>query len=161
MATSNCFVTHIIQKHLLCSTEERNEYRFATTWGWVNDNNIFIFGRTIPLNSSWFTKTKSVARNSIVWVAGLSAFHLLNSGTNFLKTFVLSLHSRPLKLISKLTYLQYVLLIDCLSHFSVPCLLSLLVWMTSVCFICLIMWMYNCICVHVIYQRYVKRSLVF
>jgi len=34
----------------LCSAEERNSYRFATTWGWVNDDRIFIFGWSIPLS---------------------------------------------------------------------------------------------------------------
>jgi len=33
----------------LCSADERNSYRFATTWGWVNDGRIFIFGWSIPL----------------------------------------------------------------------------------------------------------------
>ncbi len=34
----------------LCSAEQRHSYRFGTTWGWVNDDRIFIFGWTIPLN---------------------------------------------------------------------------------------------------------------
>ncbi len=33
----------------LCSAEQRHSYRFGTTWGWVNDDRIFIFGWTIPL----------------------------------------------------------------------------------------------------------------
>ncbi len=33
----------------LCSAEQRHSYRFGTTWGWVNDDTIFIFGWTIPL----------------------------------------------------------------------------------------------------------------
>ncbi len=33
----------------LCSAEQTNSYRFGTTWGWVNDDTIFIFGWTIPL----------------------------------------------------------------------------------------------------------------
>ncbi len=33
----------------LCSAEQRNLYRFGTTWGWVNDDRIFLFGWTIPL----------------------------------------------------------------------------------------------------------------
>ncbi len=33
----------------LCSAEQRNSYRFGPTWGWVNDDRIFIFGWTIPL----------------------------------------------------------------------------------------------------------------
>ncbi len=33
----------------LCSAEQRHSYRFGTTWGWVNDDIIFIFGWTIPL----------------------------------------------------------------------------------------------------------------
>jgi len=35
----------------LCSAEVRNSYRFATTWGWVNDDRIFIFGWSIPLKA--------------------------------------------------------------------------------------------------------------
>ncbi len=34
----------------LCSAEQRHSYRFGTTWGWVNDDRILIFGWTIPLN---------------------------------------------------------------------------------------------------------------
>jgi len=36
---------------LLCSTEERNRYRFGITWGWENDRwqNTFFGGWTIPL----------------------------------------------------------------------------------------------------------------
>ncbi len=33
----------------LCSAEQRHSYRFGTTWGWVNDDRIFIFVWTIPL----------------------------------------------------------------------------------------------------------------
>jgi len=36
----------------LCSAEERNSKRFATAWGWVNDDRIFIFGWSIPLSLS-------------------------------------------------------------------------------------------------------------
>ncbi len=35
----------------LCSAEQRNSYRFGTTWGWVNDDRIYIFGWTIPLTA--------------------------------------------------------------------------------------------------------------
>ncbi len=34
----------------LCSAEQRHSYRFGTTWEWVNDDRIFIFGWTIPLS---------------------------------------------------------------------------------------------------------------
>ncbi len=37
----------------LCSAEQRHSYRFGTTWGWVNDDRIFIFGWTIPLRASF------------------------------------------------------------------------------------------------------------
>ncbi len=33
----------------LCSAEQTHSYRFGTSWGWVNDDRIFIFGWTIPL----------------------------------------------------------------------------------------------------------------
>ncbi len=35
----------------LCSAEQRTSFRFGTTWGWVNDDRIFIFGWTIPLSA--------------------------------------------------------------------------------------------------------------
>ncbi len=35
----------------LCSAEQRHSYRFGSTWGWVNDNRINIFGWTVPLKS--------------------------------------------------------------------------------------------------------------
>ncbi len=31
-----------------------NSYRFGTKWGWVKDDNIFIFGWTIPLRNNFF-----------------------------------------------------------------------------------------------------------
>ncbi len=33
----------------LCSEDERRSYGFGTTWGWVINDRIFIFGWTIPL----------------------------------------------------------------------------------------------------------------
>ncbi len=41
------------QKYLnLCSEDEWRSYGFGTTWGWVFNDRIFIFGRTIPLSKS-------------------------------------------------------------------------------------------------------------
>ncbi len=40
----------------LCSAEQRNSYRFGTTWGWVNDDRIFIFGWTIPLSATYINR---------------------------------------------------------------------------------------------------------
>jgi len=42
-------LTSIVGGNLLCSTVERNSYRFWATGGRVNDDRIFIFGWTIPL----------------------------------------------------------------------------------------------------------------
>ncbi len=44
----------------LCSAEQRHSYRFGTTWGWVNDDRIFIFGWTIPLNMNLNKNTKKI-----------------------------------------------------------------------------------------------------
>ncbi len=41
----------------LCSAEQRHSYRFGTTWGWVNDDRIFIFGWTSPLSNNLKCKT--------------------------------------------------------------------------------------------------------
>ncbi len=37
----------------LCSKNERRSYRFGTTWGWVINDRIFIFGWTIPLTPGY------------------------------------------------------------------------------------------------------------
>ncbi len=44
----HCCLNSSIFQSFLCPTEE---WRFGMTWGWVNDDNIFIFGWTIPLNA--------------------------------------------------------------------------------------------------------------
>ncbi len=44
---------HSSNYHLLCWGEQRNSYRFRTTWGGVNDDSIFIFGWSIPLKSHY------------------------------------------------------------------------------------------------------------
>ncbi len=43
----------------ISSAEQRNSYRFGTTWGWVNDDRIFIFGWTIPLSVN-FSKLRFI-----------------------------------------------------------------------------------------------------
>ncbi len=50
----NSLVTNFLP---LCSAEQRHSYRFGTTWGWVNDDSIFIFGWIIPLTKllSWMS----------------------------------------------------------------------------------------------------------
>ncbi len=37
----------------LCSEDEQRSYGFRTTWGWVFNDTIFIFGWTMPLNISF------------------------------------------------------------------------------------------------------------
>ncbi len=44
----------------LCSVEQRHSYRFGTTWGWVNDDRIFIFGWTIPLSTQMYQNLVSM-----------------------------------------------------------------------------------------------------
>ncbi len=38
----------------LCLAEQRNSYRFGTTWGWVINDSNFIFGWTIPLSLCFY-----------------------------------------------------------------------------------------------------------
>ncbi len=59
----------------LCSAEQRHSYRFETTWGWVNDDRIFIFGWTTPLIHIliyiWFIsencEEKSLLLTAFIW----------------------------------------------------------------------------------------------
>ncbi len=48
----------------LCSAEQRHSYRFGTTWGWVNDDRIFIFGWTSPKYTSFLYAYASVCLQS-------------------------------------------------------------------------------------------------
>ncbi len=49
----------------LCSEDERMSYRFGTTWGWVINDRICIFGWTIPLNTlCWIFQFGSVESHS-------------------------------------------------------------------------------------------------
>ncbi len=48
----------------LCSAEQRRSYRSETTWGWVNDNRIFIFGWTIPLSTQMHQNVATVAERA-------------------------------------------------------------------------------------------------
>ncbi len=57
------------QKYLnLCSEDERRSYMLGTTWGWVINDRIFIFGWTIPLTENWKYKNKKVGiqNNNII-----------------------------------------------------------------------------------------------
>ncbi len=42
MATDNFLVTHILQNIFFWVQQKKNSYRFAITWGWVNDDRIVI-----------------------------------------------------------------------------------------------------------------------
>ncbi len=59
-------------KHLnLCSEDEWRSYGFGTTWGWVINDRMFIFGWTIPLMSiiacSWITSEMNRTQNPSWW----------------------------------------------------------------------------------------------
>ncbi len=53
----------------LCSAEQRHSYSFGTTWGWVNDDRIFIFGWTIPLRSKIVRSTDKDFYEALVSLA--------------------------------------------------------------------------------------------
>ncbi len=77
MVPQNCSVSHILQNIFLCVQQNRHSYRFGTTWGWVNDERIFISEWTIPLRPACLnvilTKICSCLRTeehevSVMWV---------------------------------------------------------------------------------------------
>ncbi len=65
---------HSSKYHLLCLTEERNSYRFGATWGWVNDDRIFIFGWVL-----YFSIYTMVCLNTGFWLAGRYAVKQFNA----------------------------------------------------------------------------------
>ncbi len=65
------------QKYLnLCSEDERRSYRFGTTWGWVINDRIIIFGWTIPWSITdttwiylpWYTLKNALLNTTQRWV---------------------------------------------------------------------------------------------
>lgn len=52
----------------LSTIVERNVYRFGMSWGWVNDDNIFIFLLTIPLRSKLISEQNKLNINKGYWM---------------------------------------------------------------------------------------------
>ncbi len=59
----------------LCSAEQRHSYKFGTTWEWVNDDRILIFGWTIPLTLTTFPYSDSSSADYSI------SFHCLTRAT--------------------------------------------------------------------------------
>ncbi len=53
MVPQNRSVSHILQNIFLCVQLNKNIHMFGTTWGWVNDDTIFIFGWNYLFNIHW------------------------------------------------------------------------------------------------------------
>ncbi len=54
-------ISDFIKKCLnLCSEDERRSYGFGTTWGWVINDRIFIFGWTTPLSVCIFSEASKL-----------------------------------------------------------------------------------------------------
>ncbi len=69
--------SRISSKYLnLCSEDERRSCGFGTTWGWVINDRIYIFGWTIPLkcihagqiNQATFTCVHNPTKDSAIYV---------------------------------------------------------------------------------------------
>jgi len=53
LSMKNQKVFRFNQKYLhLCTEDERRSYGFGTTWGWIINDRIFIFGWNIPFRAS-------------------------------------------------------------------------------------------------------------
>ncbi len=79
-----CF-SHSSEYLPLCSAEQRHSYRFGTTWGWVNDDTIFIFGWTIPLIQHYLKtglgqKNWPFSKHLLVWQWWRSELRTLRNG---------------------------------------------------------------------------------
>ncbi len=75
------------QKYLnLCSEDERRSESFGTTWGWVINNRIFIFGWTIP-----FVFHKGITNHAGLYHEGEWMIFLVNCSFKISK----KAHSKP------------------------------------------------------------------
>ncbi len=97
-----CF-THASEYLPLCSAEQRNSYRFRTTWGWVNDDRIVIFGWTIPLRKCCKRIRAFCSRNEPVVGSVFTHFILcifLKSGMHLTLRFIFEILMSCIDLIS-------------------------------------------------------------
>ncbi len=66
-----CVSCRFHQKYLnLCSEDEQRSYGFETTWGWVINDIIFIFGWTNPLIclwKQWYIFQDSLMNRKFIW----------------------------------------------------------------------------------------------
>ncbi len=67
-----------ISSKILCSEDEQRSYGFKTTWGWVINDRIFIFGWTIPLMSFFLV---SIWMSVVYSLSGLIPVSVLISGS--------------------------------------------------------------------------------
>ncbi len=84
---------HSSKYRLVCSKEERNLYMFGTTWGWVNDDSIYIFGWIILLSF----EHRGTAAEYIIGLRKINLIQMENDyfsqHTNRYFLFVLNLNS--------------------------------------------------------------------
>ncbi len=60
----NCLVSNILQNIFFCIPQKK--FRLRTGWGWVYEDSVFIFGRTIPFMRHILTQ---FVRYCIIWFA--------------------------------------------------------------------------------------------
>ncbi len=95
-------LTSIVETETLWKSMGTNNYLVGTEWGWVNDDNIFIFGWTIPLTLLLEQAALTFSsKEKIVFLIGDISF----SGSGLMRTLIQaghgwphsSTHSSPLK----------------------------------------------------------------
>ncbi len=98
----------------LCSAEQRNSYRFGTTWGWVNDDRIFIFGCTVSLknmqNSVFLIiqKLTVVSGFHVSWVHSIGIIVFLLYKLYFLSPYPKPTHCTKKRLKKKKNCMIYI-----------------------------------------------------
>ncbi len=82
--SSLCWNAHVHMLHTLfklkMNEDKQRFYRFGTTWGWVINDRIFIFGWTIPSNIwiDWFKPVTSAAENTgALWQKHVNTSYLI------------------------------------------------------------------------------------
>ncbi len=71
----------------LCSKDERRSYRFETTWGWVINYRISIFGWTIPLTLYFTVLLKNIVLMVCVLIQRSSLYYSICRSKSTLKLY--------------------------------------------------------------------------